>query len=139
MIKFTYFSDVKDGKLQHNIAERIRVDLQKFEGKRIELTIEKKRTKRSTSQNRLYWLYATIIANELGYSKEEMHSILGVKFLKREKVIESTGEIIPYIESTTKLTKSEFADLVDSLIKWSAETFNIVLPYPDSQIEIEIK
>jgi hypothetical protein len=67
-----------------------------------DVIVKAKSKNRSTQQNRYYWMLVTIIANELGYSREEMHSIIGYKFLKREKVDEKTGEVFEYIESTTK-------------------------------------
>jgi hypothetical protein len=135
-MKLEYYSNVVDGKLQNNVRENIAKELKAFDGKRVVVTIEKIKSKRSLQQNRLWWLYITIIANELGYSKEEMHEIAKMKFLKREKVDENTGEVFPYLTSTTKLNKSEFADLVNDLIRWAAEAFNIVLPLPNEQTEI---
>lgn len=134
--KLTYFSDVKDGKLQTNISLRIKEDLKHFEGKRIELTLCRKRSKRSNSQNALYWVYSTILAQEIGMDKNEMHEILKFKFLKKEKVDENTGEVLNYIGSTASLTKSEFIELVDNTIRWAAEFFNVVLPPPNTQIDL---
>ena len=135
-IKFTYFSDVKDGKLQLNISQRIKSDLVNFEGKRIEITIAKKRSKRSSQQNKLYWVYATILAQEIGMSKDEVHEILKFKFLQKEKVDETTGEVFKYIGSTAALSKGEFIELVDSTIRWAAEFFNVVLPAPNTQLDL---
>jgi hypothetical protein len=132
----TYYSDVKNGRLQKNVSEIIAKELRQFEGKRIELSIKKLKSKRSGQQNKLWWVYVTIIASELGYDKNEMHEILKFKFLKKEKVNEKTGEILEYIGSTTKLNKSDFADMISDLIRWAAETFDIVLPAPNEQLEI---
>lgn len=135
-IKLTYYSDVKEGKLQKNVSEKIASELKCFEGKRIEITVQKLRSKRSVQQNRLYWLYATILSNEIGYSKEETHEILKFKFLKREKVDEASGQVLEYLKSTAELTKAEFADLISQTIQFAAENFNIVLPLPQEQTEI---
>lgn len=135
-MKLTFYSNVKDGKLQTNVAKSIALDLKKFEGERIELTIQKLKSTRSSQQNRLWWLYVGIISKELGYNKDELHEILKYKFLKRQKVDERTGEIFEYLGSTTKLNKTEFADMVNELIRWSSETFNIELPLPNEQTEL---
>lgn len=135
-MKLTYYSNVKDGKLQKNVSLQIAEEVKHFEGKRVEITIQKLKSTRSAQQNRLWWLYVTIMAKEVGYTKEEMHEILKFKFLKKEKVDEKTGEIFEYIGSTTKLSKSEFADMVTDLIRFAAETFNIVLPLPGEQAEL---
>lgn len=133
---FTYFSDVKDGRLQLNISKRIKEDLAAFEGKRVEINIARKKSKRSNQQNRLMWVYATILADEIGMSKNEVHEILKYKFLQKEAVDEKTGEVLKYIGSTTTLTKSEFIDLIDNVIRWAAEFFNVVLPAPNTQIDM---
>lgn len=109
--------------------------IKRFEGKDIEIVIQKKRNVRSLQQNKLWWLYVTILSEELGYEKDEMHDILKFKFLKRERVVEKTGEIIPYLESTTRLTRTEFADVVDAVIRWAAE-MNVILPSPNEQLSI---
>jgi len=104
----------------------------------LEIIVRKKRKGRSAAQNRLWWLYMNIMSKELGYTKDEMHSICGCKFLMREKVNEDTGEVLPYIESTTKLTTVQFMELVDELVMWAAEVFSIRLPLPEEQIEINL-
>lgn len=106
--------------------------------KEFDVIVRSKSKNRSTQQNRYYWMLVTIIANELGYSREEMHSIIGYKFLKREKVDEKTGEVFEYIESTTKLSTTEFIVFTDSLIQWSAETLSIILPLPNEQTELNL-
>jgi len=136
-MKLEYYSNVsEDGKLQKNVSQKIANELKYFANKRVEITIQKLKSTRSLQQNRLWWLYVTIIAKDVGYTKEEMHEILKFKFLKREKVDEKTGEIFEYIGSTTKLNKSEFSDLISDLIQWAAQNFNLVLPLPNEQTEL---
>ena len=135
-MKLAYYSNVKDGKLQKNVSLQIAEEIKHFEGKRVEITVQKLKSTRSTQQNRLWWLYVTIIAKEIGYDKNEMHEILKFKFLKKEKVDERTGEIFEYIGSTAKLNKSDFADMVTDLIRYAAETFDIILPLPGEQSEM---
>lgn len=104
--------------------------------KEFEVIVRQKSKSRSGQQNRYYWACVSIVANELGYSREEMHSIIGFKFLKREKVDENSGEVFEYIESTTKLSTTDFVVFMDEFIKWSAEHLNIILPPPNTQLEI---
>lgn len=133
-----YYSNVNDGKLQKNVRIQIANELREFNGKRIEIKIQKLKSVRSQQQNRYWWAIVTILAKEIGYTKNEMHEILKFKFLKRSKIVENTGEILEYIESTTKLNKSDFADMTSELIRWSAETFNVILPIPGEQTDLEI-
>ena len=137
-MKLQYYSNVKDGQLQNNVRQLIAKELKHFEGKRVEITIQKLKSTRSIQQNRLYWLYVTMIANELGYDKEEMHEIIKYKFLLTEKVHEATGEVMPHIKSTAKLSISEFMDLINGLIQWASQSFSIVLPEPNQQAEMDL-
>ena len=133
-MKQTIYCRVKDGKCSNGKA--IRDAFSRHEGKDVAVTIERKRSKRSDRQNRLWWLYMTILSKDLGYTKDEMHEICKMKFLKLERVDEKTGLVLPYLGSTAALNKSDFGELVDSLLQWSSETFNIVLPLPDEQMEM---
>ena len=45
------------------------------EGKQWVVTIKKYQKQRSLPANNLYWKWLTIIGNEIGYSKDEMHDI----------------------------------------------------------------
>lgn len=134
-----FFTSVdENGKMQRNTSGQIAVEVAMYKKKRIKITIDIVKSNRSQQQNRLWWLYMTILSKEIGYTKEETHDICKFKFLKREKVIEATGEILPYLQSTTKLSKSEFSDMTSELIRWAAETFNIILPLPNTQIDMEL-
>lgn len=136
-LKFNYYSSVsEEGKLQKNVSEKIAEDLKFFKGKRVEIEIKKLSSKRTSRQNRLWWLYMTILGNETGYSKDEMHQICKFKFLKREKVDEKSGEVFEYIADSSSLNKSEFADMTTDLIRWASQTFSVILPLPDEQMEI---
>ena len=159
-MKSTFFSTVKDGKLQKNTTQNILQELAHLEGKRVVITIEKQKSSRSLQQNSLYWVYIDILSQELGHSKDEMHELVKYKFLKLKRFISvvngksvilalevgiyvdvSTGEIHdiekvePYdkIGSTATLTKSEFIDFVDNLITWAKDFLGITLPNPEEQ------
>ena len=135
-MKLEYYSDVKGGNLQTNVRKKIAEELKQFEGKRVQVRIEKLKSKRSIQQNRYWWLAMTILGNELGYSKEETHQLMKFKFLKRERVVEKTGEILEYIESTTTLSKSDFADMISEMVRWSAN-MGIIIPLPGEQLETD--
>lgn len=136
-MRFQYYSNVSDdGHLQKNVSEKIKNELKAFKGKRVEITIEKLKSKRSIQQNRYYWLLVGILSKEIGYDKNELHEIIKFKFLRDEKVFEKTGEIFEYIKSTTELNKTDFADFTTDLIRWSSETFGVVLPLPGEQLDL---
>lgn len=137
-MKIQYYSNVKGGLLQNNVLQQIEKDLPRYEGKRIHIIIDISKSTRSHQQNKYWWALMTIIGSELGYTKEEMHEICKFKFLKREKVHEATGEIMEYLASSTTLNKTDFADMTNGLIRWASESFSIVLPLPNEQIDMEL-
>lgn len=85
--------------------------------------------RRSSAQNRLWWRYMTILGRELGYTAEEMHDAVKVKFLAREDM--STG--LTLVGSTAKLPPDRFSELVEQLRMWAHGTLGIYLPAPDER------
>lgn len=136
-MKLTYFGKVTDGKLNLRNRKQLAEELKQFEGKDVEITIDRKRSKRSDNQNRYWWMCMTLLSEHFGYSKNEMHEIAKYMFLKAEKVDEKSGEIFEYLRSSTELTKTEFASMTDNLIRWAAE-HGVVLPLPNEQIELPV-
>lgn len=140
MPKVELYSNVDDeAQLQMNVRLAIKRELGRFIGKRVVITIDKVKSKRTAAQNRLWWLYIGILSDGLGYHKDEMHEICKFKFLKKEKLIEQTSEILEYVGSTTELSKGEFAEVVDRLRQWSDESFSIYLPLPGEQVGFELE
>lgn len=127
---------VKDGKVFFRNQNQIYKDIIQSGWNEFEVTICKKSKHRSSQQNRWWWACVTVLSNELGYTKDQMHEICKYKFLKRELVDEKTGEVFEYLKSTTELTTTEFSTLIESLIQWSNETFNCKLPMPNEQLEL---
>jgi len=136
IVELSYFGKVADGKLTIRDRRSFDTYLLQFEGKDVEILVKRKKAKRSLDQNRLWWVYMTILSQELGYTKDEIHEICKFKFLQKEIADEKSGEIFKYLGSTTTMNKLEFADLIFDLQKWSIETFNINLPSPGDQFEI---
>lgn len=97
-----------------------------FSGQRVEVIIRKPKTSRSTLQNSYYFgVVVELLANELGYEKDEIHEILKYKFLQ------SHAMGMPYVKSTTKLSTGEFEDYLSKIKRWAAEFLNIVIPDPN--------
>ena len=51
------------------------------DGVRVVIEIREAENVRTNQQNKLWWSWMNIIADELGYSKQEIHDILKYKFL----------------------------------------------------------
>lgn len=85
--------------------------------------------RRSSAQNRLWWRYMSILGRDLGYTAEEMHDAVKLKFLGREDM--TTGLTI--IGSTARLPPVRFSELVEQLREWAHCSLNIYLPAPDER------
>ena len=104
---------IKDGKM--SLLDRVEFDnaISKLQG---EYYIELKETGvRSAQQNNYYWNAVRIIADELGYTEQEMHSTIKNHF---------------EVESTKMLSTKEFANFIEKLVRWSAVELNIIIPDP---------
>jgi hypothetical protein len=78
--------------------QRLKVD----SGKPYEVEVKRKTTKRSLSQNSLYWLWLTYIADETGNDKDDVHEYFASRYLPKRTIIvfgkeqerrESTAEL----------------------------------------------
>lgn len=142
-MKFIFYGKTENGKPK--IARRSEMDevLQSFEGKDWQLTIEKKKKSRSLNQNAYYWgvvipmVRAALHDLGMKLSRQEVHELLKLKFLKKEIINENTGEVFEYIGGSSELTTTEFMDFTAELQQWSAEYLNIVIPSPNEQVNIE--
>ena len=72
----------------------------------VSIFIKKLPKSRSPQQNNYYWMIIKDVAKEIGYTHEEMHEVVKVKF---------------NIESTKNLEQDEFSDFLYRLISYFAE------------------
>ena len=121
-----HYGKINKLKIDFLDEERFVEDLVKLEGKDIIFTILENKDYRTNSQNKLWWKYMQILSTDLGFTKDEMHDLCKLKFLKRERF--EDGIKVEYLKSTAQLTKKEFNKLVDEVIIWAAQTFSINLP-----------
>lgn len=73
-----------------------------------QVLIKERQDARSVDQNARLWELYTSIGDYLGYTAEEVHELMGYKFLLIEKYV--GREKITKIQSTTKLSVKEMAD-----------------------------
>ncbi len=98
------------------------------DGVHVFITIEKisKQKMRSVEQNKYYWgVVIKYLALEIGYSKEEMHEALKIKFLTYENV---TG--LPTMLTTTQLSTIQFEAYLEQIRRWASLDMGIVIPEP---------
>ncbi len=136
-MKQEYIIPFESGKVSPSLLTKIEKDFNGVKDCRLRITAEKYRAKRSDAQNKYWWSCITILANELGYTKDEMHEIAKCKLCKKSMVHQETGEVLEYLASTTSFNKMEFAEITEQLGIWAAQSFNVILPFPGEQLKIE--
>ena len=88
-----------------------------------EVVIRKSKSARTLEQNSRLWDLYRSIGDYLGYTTDEMHLLMGFKFLRQHKYV--GDQLIEFIESTTKLNTAEMAryqeqiELYASQLGWS--------------------
>lgn len=83
-----------------------------------QVLIKKRADSRSVEQNARLWSLYTSIGNYLGYDAEEMHQLLGYKFLLIEKHIGK--DKITLVRSTTKLNVKEMNEYMEKIEAFAA-------------------
>ena len=129
---------VKNGKFSPSVSNYIREELQRFEGRKVEIIIKKLSAKRSNEQNALIHVYCTLLKdylNELGntYTMLSVKEMMKREFLTVDEVNVATGEVIGQtVRKTSNLNKVECGVFIDNMIQWAAE-IGIILPIRDEQ------
>lgn len=107
--------------------EKFRRHLATLAGKPLELVVRRKRAKRSNEANRYYWgIVIPLIAEELGYDKDDCHEVLAMHFLRIENC-PVTGA--PRRKRTPDCDSAEFAEYVEKCIRLAAE-HGVYVPQP---------
>ena len=83
-----------------------------------QVLIKERNSDRSVEQNARLWDLYTSIGDYLGYTAQEIHELMGYKFLLEEKNI--GREKITRIKSTTKLSVKEMGDFQTKVESWAS-------------------
>ena len=116
---------VKNGKLELQDTSLFEMYLSTLGDGELTVLVEKKKRHRTIKSNAYYWVCLSIIGDELGYTKEEIHSTFKAMFL-----VDRTGKI-PIVRSTANLNTQEFTKYFDKII-YKASELGISLPEPGS-------
>jgi hypothetical protein len=95
------------------------------------MEIKKVQSKRSLAQNDLYWMWLTIMGDEFGNTKDEMHDIMRFKLLN-PVVTEAMGEVVSQLPSTTKMKVKEFTQYLQAIERFASE-MGVILPHPEDK------
>lgn len=87
--------------------------------KKWEVIIQEKADDRTLEQNARLWKLYESIGNYFGYTKNEMHDLMGWEFLRYQVVI--NGITIEKVESTTKLSTKRMAWYQEQIEIWAAK------------------
>ena len=104
-MKMKFTGTVKKGKLELHDKSSFNEFISQSEGD-VSIFIKTLPKTRSPQQNNYYWMIIKDVANEIGYTHDELHEIVKHKFK---------------IESTKNLEQDEFSDFLDRLIRYFAE------------------
>ena len=92
--------------------------LEKEPDKNWQVLIKQRNSDRSIEQNARLWELYTSIGDYLGYTAQEIHELMGFKFLLEEKSI--GREKITRIKSTTKLSVKDMSEYQTKVEAWAA-------------------
>jgi hypothetical protein len=122
----TFAGIVRQGKpILDNRAAFLRM-LGLLEGKRVELTIQKFRKKRSLPQNSWYWaVLIPAMAEHLGVHADDVHCDL-----KRHFLAVRIDENFARVRSTTELSTDEFSRYMEDCQRLAAE-YGVDVPMPN--------
>jgi len=84
-----------------------------------EILIRESKSQRTLDQNRRLWDLYRSVGDHLGYTADEMHLLMGYKFLRQNKYI--GNDLIEFIESTTALDTSKMATYQSQIEYWAGQ------------------
>ncbi|HSH25848.1 MAG TPA: recombination protein NinB [Massilibacterium sp.] len=89
--------------------------------------------KRTLEQNSLMWKWFTIIGNDMGYTKEEVHDHMIIKFapIYTRRNIE-TGKPEQQKMTTSMMNVEQMSEFLDCVDRFAAE-WDIILPKPEKE------
>jgi len=121
------FGKISNGKIKFRDEVKLKDGIRSFpDGTNIVVEIKESEIARTAQQNKLWWVWMQLLGEYWGLSRNEAHELCKVKFLKEEYLI--NGEKVEQLRSTATLTKSEFKLLMNDVLFWANDTFQVNLP-----------
>ncbi|MFR9498017.1 MAG: recombination protein NinB [Rikenellaceae bacterium] len=100
--------------------------------KRYTLVIKQHREKRTLSQNNLFHLWCTCIADETGEDRERIKTVIKELFLGYKEVVVFNRRSFT-LPSTSALDTKQMAEFMTKSQAWAASELGIILPLPEDQ------
>lgn len=99
--------------------------------------VKKKKNSRSIVQNNYYWLILTMLQDDNGTDKDDLHIYFRSKFLHATKEI--NGELVEYTKSTTQLSTMDMEDYLSKIRIFASVELGCFLPLPNETIHDYLK
>lgn len=115
---------VQDGTLRLDWRKQFDAYLAQFEGHEVEVEVRKRRSKRSTRQNRWMHAFLTPLAEHTGSTVEELKLIGLIALWGTHEVM---GYTVPVHAHTSELNTAEFSDLCAWYQQKAAEVGVLIL------------
>ena len=124
---------VESGKLILWNPEDFKRHYQTFEGKPIQLSIQRAINKRTTQQNKYLWgIVYKVLSKETGHEPEELHEFFKLKFNPQfiQVLNKTTGEADEEMisGSTRKMDIQDFIEFVDKIQHWAITFLDVIIP-----------
>jgi hypothetical protein len=122
----SFSGTIQSGKLLLDHKPDFQAHLQTLEGKRVKVSVEKYRRKRTLDQSAYYWLILGYIAKETGQDPQSLHEAFKYRFSSKVTI---KGLVIP--QSTTRKDTLEFTEYIENVRQFAREFLNINTPDPN--------
>lgn len=120
-----FYTTVKNGLPEQSGFDRFMSHLISLDGE-VEIRVRPTKDIRTLKMNNLYWGWLTLISNETGYLKRELHNYFKTKLLcVEEKFLD---EFVINCGSTSDLSIKDFSIYLEGVARLTSENFHIVLP-----------
>lgn len=121
---------VEKGKFIPEDKERFRAAFYGHEGKRVRVTVDRFRNRRSTEQNKYYFgVIVPAIGKAIGESDlEAVHDMLKAEFNHQIVAIGDKEMKVP--KSTAKLETVEFSEYMEKVRTFAAQFLSLYIPDP---------
>jgi hypothetical protein len=127
---------IKEGKLFVDKPESFKQHLLALNGKRVQVTVEKIKHKRTNNQNQYYWgVVVKLIAQHTGHDPEQVHEALKEMFSPKWYMPESQGTMVGVPTSTTRLDTLGFVEYTEKCRMWASEFLGLNVPLPGEVAE----
>jgi hypothetical protein len=134
MINPVFLGKAKNGTLNLQCPDTFRKYLYSLNDKDVECIVRLPRKDRSIDENAYYWkIVVGLISEHTGYTPDEVHEFLKLKFLSKIIVMAGQDERIP--RSSTELSTLEWEKWMTEVREWAAQELGLVIPLPR---EVEI-